>query len=169
MPALRIFVAANHRGRSRSIDSSKRELQNVQMRGHTVLSLAMLAVLSACASNSARGLVSIEGGALPSDAGMHVIEPYGVPTKVEWQWAARGRDEGRSYPSVPLGASRDGVLDLVGNVSEFVLDDEHVRLVGGSALDAYADEFRVSQPHNSNELPSEDLRGPSFGFRCVEV
>lgn len=130
-----------------------------------------------------------------------------LPTEWEWEWAARGREEGRRFPwgdepptcdrvvmsrpsepnvyacgrgyttwpvgSKPAGASRDGILDMAGNVGEIVLGDEPRTKTtrGGAFVQSLAVGFEVRR---RRDRPSEFSQafpyggwGPETGFRCV--
>lgn len=123
-----------------------------------------------------------------------------LPTASEWMWEARGGDENRPWPwgtseiacsranvrgcgtkqrprrhlqsvdSAQAGASRNGVLNLLGNVEELVLfDDSRFGTMGGSF------HIRVTAPLPEVELHTrwsvaeygEKVLGDAIGFRCV--
>jgi formylglycine-generating enzyme required for sulfatase activity len=126
-----------------------------------------------------------------------------LPHEWEWQYAAQGND-GRRYPwgnesddkrappfstgreqraptdvdAYPSGASRFGVLDLVGNVWQWTdeFEDEHTRaavLKGGSYYRPDTSGWYFPQARQLNQhgkylllAPSID-RSASIGFRCV--
>lgn len=120
-----------------------------------------------------------------------------LPTALEWEWAARGREEGRPFPwgkaqptceraniyyghsgneacglgaapvgSRPEGASRDGVLDLQGNVSEWTSDtDEYMAVVKGTCFGERSDISEFAPGYR--EHVEIAVRADSIGFRCA--
>lgn len=134
---------------------------------------------------------------MPMDAEKYCLYRHKrLPTKTEWLHAARG-DDRRSYPwgsgapncenavmdlgsachptktqpvgSKPAGASPYGVMDLVGNVAEYVVNDTRVNdadplteftLMGGDY------QTTVDALHDL-ELEPKVWGGPQFGFRCA--
>jgi formylglycine-generating enzyme len=118
-----------------------------------------------------------------------------LPTADEWAWAAGGRDHGRPFPwgimaptsdlacwnraaaglgtcvagEHPLGQSRDGVLDLAGNVAEWTAsplpgNDRRRVVMGGNWRDEVAAQLQV-EPRTGLK-PREDGNG-DLGFRCA--
>lgn len=122
-----------------------------------------------------------------------------IPTEWEWQWAAQGREQARPFPwgtspspecarvvmkgkdrqcaqdstmpvgSRPRGASRDGVMDLSGNVwewtsSEFNQGSSRMSLRGGSWRHAQLGMFSTTKRAPINPRSSKHDDG---GFRCA--
>lgn len=85
-----------------------------------------------------------------------------------------GCRRGAAWPvgSRPEGASRDGVLDLAGNVQEFALGDRPNTATsrGGSFFEILPSQFEVARRYNpypfSSTFPYSGS-DPTVGFRCV--
>lgn len=117
-----------------------------------------------------------------------------LPTEWEWEWVARGRDEARAFPwgeespscltavwseggdgcgmnhtwpvgSKPLGDSRDGIKDMVGNVWEWTSSSEGgmKRLRGGGWISIGPDIIRAGLRYS---FPPS-TRDYHLGFRCT--
>lgn len=118
-----------------------------------------------------------------------------LPTAEEWEWTARGRDEVRPFPwgtmsptsdlacwnradaglgtcltgEHTLGQSRDGVLDLAGNVAEWTASafegNERRRVVmGGSWRDELGPQLQAG---TRNGHKARDRGNGDLGFRCA--
>lgn len=84
-----------------------------------------------------------------------------------------GCNRGGTWPvgSRPRGASRNGILDLVGNVKEFVLSDDRAKFssYGGSYMEDYPIDAELVTYDFYPLFPEFPYSGGSteIGFRCV--
>lgn len=111
-----------------------------------------------------------------------------LPTEAEWYAAAAGREK-REYPwgpekpdesranyamkvgapspvgLFPRGATPEGVLDMAGNVWEWMEDDysEGIKVARGGAYDSVAEYLRAAYRFGYHPV----VRGDVLGFRCV--
>jgi formylglycine-generating enzyme required for sulfatase activity len=123
-----------------------------------------------------------------------------LPTALEWMWAVRGGDQGRPMPwgsgsmtcaranvlgcedglrrsrlrgvdSQTEGASRHGLLNLIGNVAEMVMfENETFGVVGGSYyLPLVWGEYLDYTVHFQWKMKANEDRafGSDVGFRCA--
>ncbi len=113
-----------------------------------------------------------------------------LPSEAEWEAAARGnstftwpwgngflekhanlfgKEDGQMFAapvgSFPAGASPYGVMDMTGNVWEWVESDKaELQIVKGGGWSSYKEQSKISF-RNSVEA---NLNNPTFGFRCAK-
>ncbi|MEM9457925.1 MAG: SUMF1/EgtB/PvdO family nonheme iron enzyme [Myxococcota bacterium] len=131
-----------------------------------------------------------------SEAKQYCEAPGGrLPTEEQWEWAARGREQGRIYPwgndgptydlvvmtsrsfpseadtrpvgSMPAGMSRDGLFDMAGNVGEWTdsSTEEGLRIVRGGSW-MNVDASTFSTSARLALAPQTS--SDRVGFRCVQ-
>ncbi|MGE0622953.1 MAG: bifunctional serine/threonine-protein kinase/formylglycine-generating enzyme family protein [Pseudomonadales bacterium] len=101
---------------------------------------------------------------------------YRLPTHNEWLWAARGEpdpnrncrvqidgvERGRSPVPAATGAGNDfGLLNMLGNVQEWVLEEDGIYAVGGSYSDP------IGACIAATERPHDGAPAADTGFRLV--
>lgn len=118
-----------------------------------------------------------------------------LASDVEWEWAARGADRGTTYPwgedapdkqlcwsgggkelahtcpigSFPAGASPQGVLDLAGNVGEWVTSKNDAKIPDrGGRGGSWQDAVRASMKATHSSWFKPDYRCGFLGIRCAK-
>ena len=118
-----------------------------------------------------------------------------LATDIEWEWAARGGEKAASYPwgeeapdkqlcwsgggtqlphtcvagSFPGGANPQGVLDLAGNVGEWVTSKNDTKIPDrGGRGGSWQDALRASVKANHSSWFKPEYRCGFLGIRCVK-